>query len=64
MYSVRQESDTTRWSIGEYNPDLGYYIKYPSEYASFSAFKDRIKVRADWLKLYKEAPLLFRKALE
>jgi len=31
MYSVREESTPTRWSRGVYEPNLGYYLKYPME---------------------------------
>jgi hypothetical protein len=32
-YAVRGKNDATRWSTGTYNDELGYYIKYPNEYA-------------------------------
>lgn len=31
MYSVREKTTHTRWSQGEFNQELGYYVKYPSE---------------------------------
>jgi hypothetical protein len=31
MYSVRNEGGSSSWSLGEYNPILGYYIKYHTE---------------------------------
>jgi hypothetical protein len=32
MYSVRGCDGCTRWSVGEYSEELGYYIKYPLEH--------------------------------
>ena len=32
MYTVRNLNGTTRWSEGTYSSDLGYYIKYQTEY--------------------------------
>jgi len=40
MYSVRNINGTTRWSAGIYSNDLGYYIKYNSEYDKSSAYKN------------------------
>ncbi len=31
MYSVREKSTHTRWSTGEFDSGLGYYVKYPAE---------------------------------
>lgn len=31
MYSVREHSTPTRWVHGVYDPDLGYFVKYPKE---------------------------------
>jgi hypothetical protein len=39
-YSVRGINDTTRWSAGVYNNDLGYYIKYPDEYTNSKLVKN------------------------
>ena len=39
-YSVRGITDVTRWSTGVYYYDLGYFIKYPSEYESVKREKN------------------------
>jgi hypothetical protein len=39
MYSVRNINGTTRWSAGIYSNELGYYIKYLSEYEKSSYYK-------------------------
>jgi hypothetical protein len=31
-YAVRNINGPTRWSVGTFSPDLGYYIKYNAEY--------------------------------
>jgi hypothetical protein len=30
-YTVRAPGGSTSWSVGEYDPELGYYVKYPTE---------------------------------
>jgi hypothetical protein len=40
MYSVRNINGTTRWSEGVFSHDLGYFIKYPSEYEKASYYKN------------------------
>jgi hypothetical protein len=41
MYSVRNKNGTTRWLYwGVYSNELGYYIKYPSEYEKSSYYKN------------------------
>ena len=39
MYSVRNINGTTRWQEGQFSNELGYYIKYQSEYAKSSYYK-------------------------
>jgi hypothetical protein len=39
MYSVRNNNGTTRWSTGTYIPQLGFYIKYISEYGKSRDYK-------------------------
>lgn len=41
MYAVRNKNGTSRWSLGEYNNKLGYYIKYQSEYELSSMYKNK-----------------------
>ena len=31
MFSVRETHTHTRWSQGEFDPELGFYVKYPAE---------------------------------
>jgi hypothetical protein len=39
MYGVRGAGDPTRGSRGVFYPELGYYVKYPSEYALAQQFR-------------------------
>lgn len=39
MYSVRNVNGSTRWASGDYSNELGYYIKYYSEYHKSSYYK-------------------------
>ena len=39
MYSVRNINGSTRWSIGNYSNELGYYIKYQTEYDKSNYYK-------------------------
>ena len=43
MYSVRNMNGTTRWSQGNYSNELGYYIKYQSEYDKSSYYKNEFE---------------------
>ena len=43
MYSVRNINGTTRWSQGTYSNELGYYIKYQSEYNKSSNYKNKFE---------------------
>jgi hypothetical protein len=43
MYSVRNINGTTRWSVGTYSRQLGYYIKYQSEYDKSNYYKNKFK---------------------
>ena len=40
MYSVRNINGSTRWSQGSYSTNLGYYIKYKSEYDMSTYYKN------------------------
>jgi hypothetical protein len=40
MYSVRNINGSTRWSKGNLSNELGYYIKYKSEYAKSTYYKN------------------------
>lgn len=43
MYTIREKTGTTRWSIGTYNEKLGYYIKYQDEYKKAIQTADDLK---------------------
>jgi hypothetical protein len=43
MYSVRNINGTTRWEKGNYSTELGYYIKYPTEYDKSSYYKNKFE---------------------
>ena len=43
MYSVRNICGTSRWSLGNYSEEFGYYIKYQSEYNKSKFYKDRFE---------------------
>lgn len=43
MYSVRNINGTTRWAQGNYSNELGYYIKYQSEYDKSSYYKNEFE---------------------
>ena len=43
MYSVRNINGSTRWSEGVYSKDLGYYIKYQSEYDKSNFYKNEFE---------------------
>ena len=43
MYSVRNINGSTRWSHGNFSNELGYYIKYQSEYNKSSDYKNEFE---------------------
>jgi len=43
MYSVRNINGTTRWGMGDYSNELGYYIKYKTEYDTSSNYKNKFE---------------------
>jgi hypothetical protein len=43
MYSVRNINGNTRWSQGNYSDELGYFIKYDSEYNISNYYKQKFK---------------------
>ena len=43
MYSIRNINGSTRWQQGNYSKDLGYYIKYQSEYDKSSYYKNEFQ---------------------
>ncbi|MBT7600015.1 MAG: hypothetical protein HN560_02960 [Anaerolineae bacterium] len=48
MYTVRSAGGHTRWTEGYYNKNLGYYIKYQSEYARSRLASFLVKERGEW----------------
>ena len=43
MFAVRNSNGTTRWSQGNYSNELGYYIKYKSEYDRSTFYKNKFE---------------------
>jgi hypothetical protein len=43
MYSVRNINGSTRWAKGEYSNELGYYIKYESEFNKSGYYKKKFE---------------------
>ena len=43
MYSVRNINGNTRWSVGNYSNELGYYVKYQAEYDKSSYYKNEFE---------------------
>jgi hypothetical protein len=55
MYTVRNINGNTRWSMGNYSNELGYYIKYESEYNKSSHYKNEFdKLGLSINEFYKE----------
>jgi hypothetical protein len=50
MYSVRSEGTNTRWAPGIWHDDLGYYVKYDTEYRPAKHWATIYKTPEDWLK--------------
>ena len=43
MYTIRNKNGYTRWQKGIWNNDLGYYIKYETEYKKSIIYKKKFK---------------------
>jgi len=43
MYTVRNVNGSTRWAIGEYSNELGYYVKYQGEYKKSCDYKNQFQ---------------------
>ena len=43
MYSVRNVNGTTRWAAGNFSNELGYYIKYMSEFDKSNFYKNKFE---------------------
>ena len=48
MYTVKSPDEKTRWSNGMFNEELGYNIKYPSEYKRATIAKKIFNVHGSW----------------
>ncbi|HSH43704.1 MAG TPA: hypothetical protein VK973_16405 [Arenicellales bacterium] len=48
MYAVRERGGHTRWREGSYDDELGFYIKYPSEYARARSIAATVRSERDW----------------
>ena len=48
MYAVREFGRRTRWSAGEFDRHLGYYVKYRSEYKRVLRVQRYIRKESDW----------------
>jgi hypothetical protein len=49
MYLARPVGgDSLTWSPGQYEPEVGHYVKYYGEYRAASAYATVIRSRADW----------------
>jgi len=49
MYLVRGNNDPFTWEEGEFHPELGFYVKYSSEFELANKWKSRFRSRADWI---------------
>ncbi len=54
MYTVRSVEGHTRWREGEFNEQLGYFVKYPNEYRHYRLARLFIRNKDDWssMKIY------------
>ena len=43
MYTVRNINGSTSWSVGRFSNELGYYIKYPTEYNKSADYKTQFE---------------------
>jgi hypothetical protein len=54
MYSVRSKEGKTRWQSGYWVEELGYYIKYPSEFERAQFFQQIIVKPEDWYRIARQ----------
>ncbi|MEO6186411.1 MAG: hypothetical protein ABIP38_05875 [Steroidobacteraceae bacterium] len=51
MYTARSRRDRSpTWTYGRFDPDVGHYVKYETEFRSATALASLIRSRADWEK--------------
>lgn len=48
MYSARSGDGSTNWSVGDYDHEHRFFIKYPSEYNSALILKSLLRGDSDW----------------
>jgi hypothetical protein len=60
MFLVATQTDTSRWSHGEWDEPLGVRIKYPFERQLAQAWEGKIENASDWQRLFADRPELFR----
>jgi hypothetical protein len=58
-FMVRDSTDQTRWSLGEFDEERGLIVKYRSELECATEFEKIIKTRHDWEALARNKPELF-----
>ena len=56
MYTVREWNGPTSWRRGTWSDELGYYIKYDSEYLSAQQLKKIVQRSVDWNPILKATP--------
>jgi hypothetical protein len=54
MYSAREWNGSTSWAKGQWSDDLGYYIKYISEFQSAVSANLIIKTLDDWINFFSQ----------
>jgi len=59
MFLVRGENEASRWSAGQWNEEVGAWIKYGPELAAAKEWRGKITGRLDWEKLFEDRPELF-----
>jgi hypothetical protein len=59
MFLVRGDNDSTRWSAGVWNDDVGAHVKYEKEYEAAQTWRGSIANRQDWERLWEDRPDLF-----
>jgi hypothetical protein len=53
-FAVRLPGGHTRWSEGEYNYDLGYFVKYAGELQRSNVVQRHINSQSDWVKYFRK----------
>lgn len=48
MFAARGDSDTSTWTMGDYDPALNCYVKYPAEHERAMRAQGRFRSAQDW----------------